>query len=151
MTASDIAIVWDNQTGRGDWVMAGPDLQSGSDLESAILVSLFTDQRASDDYAAPPPSPTDKRGWWGDTYLGFQLGSRFWQRTRLAKTASTLVLIQKDAQDALGWLITLGAVASFDITAQWLNRTMIGLRIVAHMPNGDALNFRYAWIWGQIP
>jgi phage gp46-like protein len=146
----DIAITWNESTGRGDWSMTNGDLASGSDLQTAVLLSLFTDARV-DDYVAPPPSGApDRRGCWTDAYTGYQIGSRFWTRMRLVKNQFTLNLIQTDAQDALGWLISDGVVASFDIQAAWINKTMIGLSIVAHMPAGDPQTFRFQWVWGQI-
>lgn len=146
----DIAITWDESTGRGDWSMTNGDLTSGSDLQTAILLSLFTDARV-DDYVPPPPSAApDRRGCWTDTYAGYQIGSRLWTRMRLVKNQTTLSLIEGDVQDALAWLVTDGVVASFNIQAAWVNRTMIGLSIVARMPTGDPQTFAYQWVWGQI-
>ncbi len=148
--ASDIAVVWDNARGRGDWAMAGADLQSGSDLESAIAVSLFTDRRAPPDYQGPVPWDGNRRGWWGDTYNGFQIGSLLWTLARSVKTRRVLLLAQLYASDALGWLLEAGVVAAFTIDAQWVNRTMLGLRIVAAMPAGPSQTFQFNWVWTQV-
>ncbi len=146
----DIAIVWDEIRGRGDWAIANGDLASGSDLQTAILLSLFTDCRV-DDFTPPPPSgPPDRRGCWTDTYTGYLIGSRLWTRQRLFKTTATLTLIKGDVSDALAWLVTVGVVASFDIDAAWVNRSFIGLSVVAHMPTGSTETFQYSWAWGQI-
>ncbi len=147
---TDIAITWDEQNCRGDWSMAGGDLASGSDLQTAILVSMFTDGRV-DDYVAPAPAGApDRRGCWTDTYTGWQIGSRLWTRKRLVKNQQTLTLIEGDVQDCLNWLITAGVVARFDISTAWINRTMIGTSIVANMPAADPQNFQFQWVWNQI-
>lgn len=147
----DIAITWDNTAGRGVWTMDGADLRSGSDLQTAILVSLFTDQVAPPDYAPPAPSGSaDRRGWWADTYNGYAIGSLLWTLARAAKTTATLTLVRKYAADALGWMIEAGIVASFDIVAQWVNRTAIGLQITAHKPSGQPEAFNFGWAWGQL-
>ena len=146
----DIAVTWNPATGTGDWSMTNGDLTSGRDLETAILVSLFTDARV-DDYVAPAPSGAqDRRGCWTDTYTGYQIGSRLWTRTRLVKNQTTLNLVQGDVKDALDWLLTAGVVASFDIDAAWVNKTVIAISIVAHMPSGNPQTFRYSWVWGQV-
>jgi len=147
----DIAITWVQTDGRGVWLMNGPDLLTGSDLQTSILVGLFTDRVAPPDYVTPAPTTnTDRRGWWGDTYSGTQLGSLLWTLARAAKTKGTLVLIEKYAADALQPLIDAGVVAYFDITAIWINRTNVGLHITAHKPTGNPETFLFGWAWGQI-
>ena len=146
----DIAIVWDPVAGRGDWAMANGDLASGGDLQTAILLSLFTDCRV-DDYAAPPPSgPPDRRGCWTDTYTGYLIGSRLWTRARLLRNTTTLQLIKGDVRDALAWLVTAGVVASFDVDAVFLNKAGIALAVTAHMPVGNPQAFKFSWVWGQV-
>ena len=146
----DIAIIWDPVAGRGDWAVANGDLASGQDLQTAILLSLFTDCRV-DDYVAPAPTgPTDPRGCWTDTYTGFSLGSRLWTRTRLIKTPATLQLIKGDMRDALDWLIQAGVVASFDVDAAFVNRTGIALAVTAHMPVGNPQRFQFQRVWGEV-
>ena len=52
--AGDILVQWDNINARGDWTLADGDVQTGQDLETACLVSLFTDKLAASDFV-----PTD--------------------------------------------------------------------------------------------
>ncbi len=61
---TDITTIWDEEQSIGDWQSGQGDLLSGNDLETAILISLFTDRlaRADDDFDGD-----DRRGWWGDT------------------------------------------------------------------------------------
>ena len=42
----DIRIVWDPTTGTGDLNMLGSGLELGFDLETASLISMFTDARS---------------------------------------------------------------------------------------------------------
>ena len=146
----DIAIVWNPATSSGDWAMSNGDLQSGSDLQSAILVSLFTDAYAPDFVPPPPSGPPNPRGCWTDTYTGFQIGSLLWTRTRLIKTQGALLLIQGDCQNALAWMVTIGVVASFDVEANFVNRTALALAITAHMPDGTTQTFNYQRFWNEI-
>jgi hypothetical protein len=50
----DIRIFWDNTQALGDWALAEGDIQTGQDLETACLVSLFSDVLATPDFR-----PTD--------------------------------------------------------------------------------------------
>ena len=146
----DIAIVWNSATSSGDWAITNGDLQSGSDLNSAILVSLFTDAYAPDFVPPPPAGPPNPRGCWTDTYTRYQIGSFLWTRTRMIKSQAALLLIQGDCQNALAWLVTLGAVASFDVLATFVNRTALAIVITAHMPDGTTQVFNYQRLWSEI-
>ena len=42
----DIRIVWDPATGTGDFNMFGAGLELGHDLQTASLISMFTDAQA---------------------------------------------------------------------------------------------------------
>ena len=50
LTAGDVYLLWDNANAGGDWSLADGDLQTGQDLETACLVSLFTDKLATPDF-----------------------------------------------------------------------------------------------------
>ncbi len=147
---TDIAITWDEQLCRGDWSMSGGDLASGSDLQTASLVSMFTDARVDEHVPPAPAGPPDRRGCWTDTYTGWRIGSRLWTRQRLVKNQQTLTLITGDVKDCLNWLIAEGVVSRVDISASWINRTMIGVSITAHMPLADPQTFQFQWVWNQI-
>ena len=85
----DIAVTWDTQALRGDWKIAAGAFVLDAGLQTAVLVSLFTDRVASPDFVPPAGSPQDRRGWWGDTYRRRPIGSRLWQLYRAKKSGST--------------------------------------------------------------
>ncbi len=147
----DIAITWDVQTAQGDWYVQNGGLATGSDLESAVLVSLFTDQRASSDFPLPD-GDDDLRGWWDDTYTGDLIGSRLWQFARAVKFGtSTLPLQVQDAcQDALQWLLDDGVAASVTVNTGWVNATTVGIAILITEPNGIATPFNFSWAWNGL-
>lgn len=58
---SDIATTWDASRLTGDWVLAGGDLVAGDDLETSVILSLFTDRLATPDDPLPDPSDGDRR------------------------------------------------------------------------------------------
>ena len=76
---TDLKVEWNNRFGSGDICVVGADLLSDDGLETAILISLFSDARVRDDEL--PAGHTWKRGFWGDDAGG---------RDRIARWLETL-------------------------------------------------------------
>src|SRR5215469_5664227 len=147
--AGDILVQWDNTQGIGDWLLATGDLQTGQDLETACLVSLFTDKLATPDFV-PTDGTTDRRGWWADPYNDQPLGSNLWQLERAKKTRDTLGLARTYALDALQWLITDGIARAIDCNTMWLGgagSTALGIALAIVKPGGTLTRFTFGWAW----
>jgi phage gp46-like protein len=142
----DILIQWDNTDALGDWVFALGDVQTGQDLETACLVSLFTDKLATPDFA-PTDGTQDRRGWWADPYQDAPLGSNLWQLERAHKTRNTLGLARRYTLDALQWLITDGVAKSIECNTSWITSTMLGIAIQITKPDGSVTRFAFGWAW----
>ena len=151
--SGDIRVTWINQYTQGDWLLAQGDLQTGQDLESACLVSLFTDKLATPDFV-PTDGTTDRRGWWGDPYNDQPLGSNLWQLERAKKTRDTLGTARRYAQDALEWLVTDGVAKSVAVDTQWLGNaigsTFLGIHIAITKPDGTMTRFTFGWAWDGL-
>jgi phage gp46-like protein len=151
--SGDIMIRWDNLNMAGDWVLAAGDLQTGQDLETACLVSLFTDKLATPDFV-PTDGTSDRRGWWADPYNDSPLGSNLWQLERAKKTRDTLALARRYAQDALQWLITDGVATQVNVNTSWLGRspgsTALGMTVAIVKPNGSLTRFTFGWAWQNL-
>jgi phage gp46-like protein len=149
LCAGDVLILWDNLKGEGDWALALGDLQTGQDLETACLVSLFTDRLATPDFS-PTDGTTDRRGWWADPYNEEPLGSTLWQLDRAKKTRDTLGTARRYALTALQWLIDDGVAASIACNTSWLGgagSTLLGIALAITRPNGAQTRFMFAWAW----
>jgi phage gp46-like protein len=147
--SGDILVQWDNINMVGDWMLAAGDLQTGQDLETACLVSLFTDKLATPDFV-PTDGTSDRRGWWADPYNDQPLGSNLWQLERAKKTRDTLGLARTYALDALQWLITDGVAKQVDCNTTWLGgagSTALGIAIAIVKPDGSLTRFTFAWAW----
>lgn len=148
----DIAIVWDNILGRGDWDLTSGDISLWSDIEGAVMVSLFTDRRAPDDWV-PTDGTNDRRGWWADIYEGDQIGSLLWtlDRVKISDSAGMLALARQYCLDALKWLLSTGTVSKIDVATRWLNpggqRNGIGIQVVVRQPSGEQVKFLYDLAW----
>ena len=88
---TDLAVFWDNRLGAGDICVVGADLQAEAGLDTAILISLFTDARVRDEEL--PPGHTWRRGWWGDDVEDEpdSTGSKLWTLRRSKATLEVLV------------------------------------------------------------
>ena len=92
---ADIQTVWDVATGHGEYVIQDGSLKSGKDIETAVLISLFTDRIADINDELPDATNNtrnDRRGWWGDTGQAYPIGSRLYL---LDRRKAWLVLIFK--------------------------------------------------------
>lgn len=146
---SDTTTVWNPATGHGDWALVGPSLQAGGDLQTAVLISLFTDRTAGTDDDIPDGSD-NPRGWWGDAGQAVPIGSRIWLLERAKEVPETLRRARDYAAEALQWLIDDAVVASFDITAEWTRLGVLGLQVVAHKPDGTQEAMGFSWTWNKV-
>jgi phage gp46-like protein len=149
---ADIALKFNNVTGFCDWSLnaTGTDLSTSETLETAVLLSLFTDKRAPDDLQIYSP---DRKGWWGTTYNPSgqaELGSLLWTLYRSVKSDGTAVLRQAEGYvtDALQWLTTDGVASSVTCTASWASSSALGLYITITQPSGQVNN--YSWVWSTL-
>jgi phage gp46-like protein len=151
--AGDVWILWDNLNAQGDWTLAAGDLQTGQDLETACLVSLFTDKLATPDFV-PTDGSSDRRGWWADPYNDQPLGSNLWQLERAKKTRDTLGLAQRYAAEALQWLVDDGVAKEIVVNTAWLGAaigsTLLGIGIAIVKPDGSVTRFTFGWAWQSL-
>ena len=152
---TDIALLVSNPTDLSagddftfDIGLLGADLASDDGMETAVILSLFTDARADDDDVLPVAGG-DRRGWWGDAYAdtpGDVMGSKLWLLEREKQTPDVLVRADQYAQDALAWMITDGVAATIDGTASFPAPGWWSLAIVITRPSGPGrLHFDYVW------
>lgn len=143
----DIRISYDNLTQSGDFVVSGGDLEADRDLETAVLISLFTDRRASSDDVVPDGSD-DLRGCWMDAYTDMPLGSRIWLLKREKIIPSTVAALKEYVKEALQWLLDnhIAQDLSVDCTPDSLKHRIDVVIDIAR--NGK--NRRYQYVWRQL-
>ena len=112
---TDLALAWNNRVGAGDICVVGADLLSDDGLETAILISLFTDARVREDEL--PPGHTWRRGWWGDDVEDEPdiTGSKLWLLRREKATPHNLVRARGFIREALRWMIRDGVAVGLDV------------------------------------
>lgn len=146
---SDTTTVWNVSRSRGGWVLDGPVLRTGSDLATAILISVFTDRVANPDDVIPDGT-NDPRGWWGDLGEAVPIGSRLWLLERAKQNDDTLQRAYDYLGECLQWLLDDGVVAKFDILVEWERSSMLGAQILAYRRDGTTETTAFTWAWKGI-
>jgi len=144
---SDISSFWNVDTIRADWHTDFGLLTTGNDLQTAIIISLFTDRLARRDDSH---DGSDRRGWWGDSDSESQLGSRLWLIRREKLTTRVAIKAEEYAKEALAWLKNDGVVSEIMITAHIILPSRLNLIIRYLPPDGDWQECPFFWIWEQI-
>jgi phage gp46-like protein len=135
---------------RSDWAMAEPQLETDDGLQTAIVLSLFSDRLAGDEDALPDGG-TDRRGWWGDTFAdlaGDRIGSRLWLLEREKQTPAVLQRARDYARESLQWLLDDGVARSVEVDAEYPQLGMLALTVTITRAQGGAARFRFDNIWG---
>jgi phage gp46-like protein len=153
----DIQMAWAPITGKVgliDLAQDGPDLATGRELDTAVIMSLFTNRLANDDDLLPS-SVSDRQGWWSDTFPvadGDRIGSRLWLLQRETQTQDTLNRAREYAKEALQWLVDDRVAASVDVQAEYnvLRPGALLLGVTITRPDGQAQTYRYSYLWDEI-
>lgn len=135
----------------GDLVFQGPGLAEDDGLQTAVVLSLFTDARARVDDALPDGS-TDRRGWWGDAFAdrtGDRMGSRLWLLHREKQLAQVPQRAREYAQEALAWLIEDGIAREVRVTAEWVSQGVLALGVEIRRGAGAPVRYRFDAFWNR--
>jgi phage gp46-like protein len=147
---SDIQTIWNSTTQRGDWAVSAGSLTSGPDVQTSVLLSLFTDRLVDANDLIPDASQTvlpDRRGWWGDDDPKYLIGSRLWLLDRAKGPMNVAHLAEDYAREALEWMLDDGVVAKFDIQATWVPKNQLTLTVVAYRTDGSTVSNLSINLW----
>jgi phage gp46-like protein len=145
---SDIALVWDPTQGCADLAVAANDLARDDGLQTAVLLSLFTD-RSAETGDPLPSSETDRRGWWGDSVPvveGDRIGSRLWLLAREKVNPKILSRAEDYAREALRWLVDDLVAERVEVTAS-ISGAWLVLAVVIYRPQQDPARYRFNTVW----
>ena len=129
----------------------GADLLTDDGLETAVIVSLFTDAPA-DPGDAIPDGTTNRRGWWGDmpvdaaaqTGTPDVTGSKLWLLDRAVLNTETLARAESYALAALAWMKRDGVAGKVTARATSPQRGWLTLAIDVFQAGGNR-QFSYTW------
>ncbi len=144
----DIALFFDSERLFGDIAVVAGRLATDDGLLTSVLISLFSDARATDDDL--PAGETFRRGWAGEQEVGptgDRFGSKLWLRQREKQTERTRALVEADATEALAWMIEDKVAVAIEIRAEWVAHEVLGLDVVVVKPDGSRIPFRFRLNW----
>jgi len=152
---TDIKAVFIGDRMVSDFALGAGALEADPGLETAIIISLFTDRRANPDDELPAEA-SDRRGWWGDVAPpsvdgrpvdGARIGSRLWLLNREKQTTVVLARAREYCREALAWMIEDGVCDRIDIDVEIVRTGVLGFRIVIYRPQAGAVDFKYDYAW----
>lgn len=149
---ADIATLW--TPNGGDWLLSGAALQSDDGLQTAVVLSLFTDRLVGAEELAPdgpgPAGATARRGWWGDAYAstpGDLIGSRLWLLAREKQVSQVLRRAEEYAAEALQWLMDDGIARSVLVEARAPGAGVLLLEVKVQRSAEPVQSFRFDLFW----
>ena len=146
----DIRLAYSADSQEIDIVPNGPDLAMDHTLETAVLISLFSNRRAESDDILPDPT-MDRQGWWGDEFSsvdGDLTGSRFWLLTAAKQTQETLLKYEEYAQEALQWMLDDSVASDIQIQAEYQRQNVLALAIQIY--RGSQVSQQYQFLWDLL-
>lgn len=123
-----IALGWDSDAMSGFLPFDAGFADDGG-LGTCVLISLFTDRRATADDGVVP---AERRGWVGDALSdieGDRIGSRLWLLKREKQSEDVRARAEEYAAEALVWMLDEELVTSIDLEAAWVAPSTLGLRV----------------------
>lgn len=119
----------------------------GTDVESAVIISIFTDRRAQE---GDEVLDGDYRGWWGDTYNDNKIGSRLWTLKRRKATLTVLKEAKNIIEESLQWLIDDGVASNVIVENEWSRRNIGRMNMLVRIfkPDNTELEFKFEEQWG---
>lgn len=118
---------------------ANGDIETADQLDTALLMSLFCEQRAA---ASEMPAPQTRRGWLGNVATpGIEIGSKLWLYEQARLTADTLNGIRDEALKAVQWLIDDGIAVRSEASI-----TTSELTVNLYRPNSQVSTVYYS-LW----
>jgi phage gp46-like protein len=115
---TDVSLNFNNNFYEYDIGINKGDLQLGNDLETAVIISLFTWARAKVE-EIDEDSPL--YGWWGDKIdedSTDNTGSKLYLLKRKKITSETIYLAKEYIEQALQWMITDNVATEISVTVE---------------------------------
>lgn len=128
-----------------DLALSGADFANVDGLETALIVSLFTDARAK---PSQVKSPDRRRGWVGNILnaeTGRQLGSRLWVYDQSRLTPDIMNAVAEEAKRCLFWMVQDGVARSVNAGVE--KNSDRSINIVIDIVTASGENRRYELLW----
>lgn len=134
---------------RADLAVEGGAVELTTGLETAVVISLFTDRRARTDDALPDGVDGDRRGWWADAFNQRPIGSRLWLLSREKQLPAVVARAKEYAEEALAWLVEDNVASRVVVTAEVVKNGVLGLGIEIYRTGAEPVSFRFTYVWNS--
>jgi len=134
----------------GALLVSGFDLERDDGLETAVIISLFTDRRASPEQIPSELPQDDLRGYWGDISNATpsdQTGSLLWLLAREKQLPQVLGRAQQYCREALAWMVEDLIATRIEVTAQFIAQGWMLIAIDIFRPTGSAVRYQFNYEW----
>lgn len=152
---ADIRTVMIDYDKGADYAIEAMLLQQDEGMDTAVILSLFTDRRAEADDIIPGGSD-DKRGAWIDSFAtveGDKFGSRLWLLDSAKLLPETVNRVREYCAEALNWMVQDGVAKAVNVTAQIVRNYPLGIiqaQIDIVKPDGAVTRYKLDKLWGAV-
>lgn len=133
---SDVKLIWD-QFG-ADISLESDDLTLDKGLETAVIISLFSDERHE-----------GERGFWAQGQTRETFGSKLWTLGREKLTEDVRLKYENFAKEALQWLIDDNVAQSIEVLTEIQKPNQLNMQIIIKQPNAKTETFKYSRLWSS--
>lgn len=132
----------------GDLVLSGFDLARDDGLETSVIISLFTDRRATPEQIPAELPPDDLRGYWGDlSPTTAATGSLLWLLAREKHLPVPRARAEQYCREALQWMIDDLIATRVVVAAEYAGMGVMLLTIDIYRPGGGTVRYQYNYEW----
>lgn len=134
----------------GQLVLSGFDLARDDGLETAVIISLFTDRRASAEQIPVELPQDDLRGYWGDISNATpsdHTGSLLWLLAREKQLPQILGRAQQYCREALAWMVEDLVATRVEVTAEFVAQGWMLIFVDIFRPTGSPVRYRFNYEW----
>jgi phage gp46-like protein len=134
----------------GELLLSGFDLARDDGLQTAVIISLFTDRRASPEQIPVELPQDDLRGYWGDIANATpsdQTGSLLWLLAREKQLPQVLGRAQQYCREALAWMVEDLVATRVEVTAEFVARGWMLILVDIFRPTGSPVRYQFNYEW----
>lgn len=152
---ADIRTVFIDMEHGADFAISALLLQEDDGLDTAVILSLFTDRRAEADDIIPGGSG-DKRGAWIDSFADDaddKFGSRLWLLESAKLIQDTVNRVREYCAEALAWMVKDGVAKAVNVTTQIVRHHPLGIiaaQIDIEKPDGSTSRYKFEKLWSAV-
>ena len=124
------------------------DIAADDGLETSVLISLFSDARATQDMIAIEDRDGDLRGFWGDVDTQENTGSLLWTIKRAKQMTKTLADAREYCQKALAWMVEDKVADKVVVTVEYTQRGWMAIQVdIYRTRSNNPVTYRYNYEW----